>query len=420
MTSATDLSHHNRRAAKPAPQSIFFSRTDKAAKIQAINAQFQEFSGHDWGNLIGASHDLLRHQATPKGVFAQVWQELSEGRVTSAYMCNRTADGNRFWVLALFVPVDDGFVSVQVPPVSPALEKVEKLYSELLEGEAADGAESPSGEALVAGVQALDYYSYETFMSEALSTEIAARRTAMGRKPEPFLTRFDQMARLSNDLRKQVDEMRGALNGIQTIPMNVRIIASRLEPEGGPITRISEDFQALSRRLASWLTDFSGDRNDAFQNMWKSLVEARTLFCAALLLEEAQLDCAGMDADAAQGVDPEAEATALQSVGTSIRGKATDLARSVEGATYDLGVAVHDLKRIMSSLQMSTILCKIEGERMTERHEGLDQVNGRMRSFLDAIVKQADRATELNQAIQSQAEELHGIEPGFRRPASAA
>ncbi|MEG1689961.1 MAG: PAS domain-containing protein, partial [Hafnia sp.] len=59
----------------PAQQRLI-SATDASGNITYCNAEFATMSGFSQAELIGSSHNLVRHPDMPPAVFALMWQYL--------------------------------------------------------------------------------------------------------------------------------------------------------------------------------------------------------------------------------------------------------------------------------------------------------------------------------------------------------
>ncbi|CAN0589027.1 unnamed protein product, partial [Ectocarpus sp. 12 AP-2014] len=116
-------------------EDLFMSRTDDRGVIQSGNQTFQRLSGHDWNTLIGAPHKIIRHPDMPKCVFRLFWDTLKAGDPVGAYVKNRSKEGRYYWVFAIALPVEDGFVSVRLKPSSRFFETVKGVYASLVEDE---------------------------------------------------------------------------------------------------------------------------------------------------------------------------------------------------------------------------------------------------------------------------------------------
>ncbi|MDD2054860.1 methyl-accepting chemotaxis protein [Pseudomonas putida] len=121
----------------PALQRLI-SATDIHSKITYCNAEFATMSGFSQAELIGSSHNLVRHPDMPEAVFQLMWQYLKAGHSWMGVVKNRCKNGNFYWVSAYVTPVLEkgalvGYESVRVKPTREQVERAEALYARLRE-----------------------------------------------------------------------------------------------------------------------------------------------------------------------------------------------------------------------------------------------------------------------------------------------
>ncbi|GAB2180223.1 methyl-accepting chemotaxis protein [Denitratisoma sp. agr-D3] len=112
------------------------SRTDLKGVITVANDTFVELSGFGRDELIGRSHNIVRHPDMPPAAFADLWQTLKKGRPWRGTVKNRSKSGHYYWVNALVVPVKQegqtvGYMSVRTEPSHEDVRKAEALYGQL-------------------------------------------------------------------------------------------------------------------------------------------------------------------------------------------------------------------------------------------------------------------------------------------------
>ena len=117
------------------------SRTDRKGLITYANDTFVDISGFTREELIGQSHNLVRHPDMLSGVFAWLWGTVKEGRPWRGIVKNRCKNGDYYWVDALVVPVlkgkeTIGYMSVRNEPTRQQVADAEALYRQLKEGKA--------------------------------------------------------------------------------------------------------------------------------------------------------------------------------------------------------------------------------------------------------------------------------------------
>ncbi|AKJ53421.1 hypothetical protein CD56_03390 [Campylobacter lari] len=117
---------------------IIISKTDKIGRIIYCNRNFILLSGYKEFELLGKPHNIVRHPDMPKVVFEILWEGIKNKKEVIAYVKNLSKDGSFYWVLAFITPSFDasgeivGYHSMRLNPRREAVEKIEKIYKELL------------------------------------------------------------------------------------------------------------------------------------------------------------------------------------------------------------------------------------------------------------------------------------------------
>ncbi|GIG26159.1 PAS domain-containing protein [Cellulomonas denverensis] len=167
-----------------APHELFFSITDRRGVIEQANSVFERLSRYDRTELIGAPHNLIRHDMMPAGVFRIMWDLLAAGRPVAAYVTNRSRGGRPYSVFATITPVGERMLSVRTAPCEDGLRSVaESIYREVRPLERAASARGMSRRAvgelgageLITRLRAAGFASYEDFVRHAVPAEGAAR-----------------------------------------------------------------------------------------------------------------------------------------------------------------------------------------------------------------------------------------------------
>ena len=109
------------------------SHTDAKGLITFVNDDFVEISGFSQDELIGQSHNLVRHPDMPAEAFRDLWETVKAGRPWAGIVKNRCKNGDYYWVRASVTPkLDGGYLSVRVRPSDAEISAAKALYARML------------------------------------------------------------------------------------------------------------------------------------------------------------------------------------------------------------------------------------------------------------------------------------------------
>lgn len=102
------------------PDVYLVSRTDLKGVITYANDAFVEISGFSRDELIGQSHNIVRHPEMPEAAFRDLWNTVKSGLPWRGMVKNRCKNGDFYWVEAFVVPLKKngqitGYQSVRTP-----------------------------------------------------------------------------------------------------------------------------------------------------------------------------------------------------------------------------------------------------------------------------------------------------------------
>ena len=115
------------------------STTNTQSHITYANAAFIAVSGFEREEIIGQTHNMVRHPDMPTQAFADMWATLKAGRSWTALVKNRRKTGDHYWVRANATPVVRGgkvigYMSVRTKPLRAEIEATEAVYRAFREG----------------------------------------------------------------------------------------------------------------------------------------------------------------------------------------------------------------------------------------------------------------------------------------------
>ncbi|EBA08167.1 PAS domain-containing protein [Sagittula stellata] len=393
---------------------LFYSRTDQRGVIQAGNTVFQRVAGYDWDELIGAPHKLVRHPDMPKGVFELIWRRLAQGKPTGGYVKNRCKNGRYYWVFALIAPIEGGYVSTRLKPASPLRGTVEQIYKALLAREREEGLKpSASADALLETLKKAGYSSYDAFQSHAMATEAETRAQQMGRQLDPLQRRFLDMSRAITQVHVETTEMTEAFKAIRTVPMNMRIIASRLENAGGPISAISVNYSQMLEEMSTWVDTFVDGDACVFARIRDAIFKGQFLGFAT----QVEREMIGIFEEEREkhrdaypsNVSTETEAARCDEVRNSFLEATAESLGDVEAEAKRFARSVLDMKRYVTGLSSTRMMCKIESAALNNSGTALSGIVEQLDACQDEIERRLARVVELNSVIQGNTAMLRSL-----------
>ena len=117
------------------------SHTDDAGRINFVNDDFVAISGFSSDELIGQSHNIVRHPDMPVEAFEDFWGALKENRPWVGLVKNRCKNGDFYWVEAHAAPIVQdgktvGYMSVRRKAQRDRIQAAEAAYALFREGKA--------------------------------------------------------------------------------------------------------------------------------------------------------------------------------------------------------------------------------------------------------------------------------------------
>ncbi|NEW60382.1 EAL domain-containing protein, partial [Sulfurovum sp. bin170] len=88
-------------------KSSIVSKTDLRGIITYANQMFCNVSGYTQEELIGSSHNIVRHPDVPKSAFRDMWNTIQSKKVWKGIVKNKKKDGSYYIVNATVIPILD-------------------------------------------------------------------------------------------------------------------------------------------------------------------------------------------------------------------------------------------------------------------------------------------------------------------------
>jgi PAS domain S-box-containing protein len=122
--------------------SSIVSKTDTKGIITYVNKMFCDVSGYKKNELIGRSHNIIRHQDMPQTLFEEMWETIQAKKIWKGMVKNKNKDGTSYIVNATILPILDSsdniieYVAVRhdVSELEKNKEEIKKQKTDLLTG----------------------------------------------------------------------------------------------------------------------------------------------------------------------------------------------------------------------------------------------------------------------------------------------
>jgi methyl-accepting chemotaxis protein len=119
------------------------STTDLKGIITSVSPAFIKVSGFSEQELLGQSHNVVRHPDMPAQAFRSLWSTVKAGRTWNGRVKNRCKNGDYYWVDAHVSPIfsDEGVVgyrSLRFKPSRAQVDEASQLYADINAGRIKD------------------------------------------------------------------------------------------------------------------------------------------------------------------------------------------------------------------------------------------------------------------------------------------
>lgn len=102
-----ELLRQSNRYAETIDRYVMATTTDLTGKILTVSKAFCELTGYGADELIGKTHQLLKHPSTPSSVYESMWRTISAGDSWHGELPGLTKSKTDFWIEIHIDPIMD-------------------------------------------------------------------------------------------------------------------------------------------------------------------------------------------------------------------------------------------------------------------------------------------------------------------------
>lgn len=380
-----------------ASDTILVSATDPRGVITYANPQFSEVSGYAADELMGAPHNLIRHPDTPKAVFYLIWESLKQGKPIYSYVKNRAKNGDYYWVFATITLTENGFLSARIKPSSSLFEQTKTIYAELIAEEAKGMEPEQSAALLQEKLQQAGFDDLADFSLQALDAEFKKRGKMLPQLASTFVL-MDELSQLIVEMRELANNIDLGFRRVSGEPVNLRILAGRLEGAGAALGTISQNYDAMAKEMHELVGRLHDAETGTLSQVFGAIAQGRAALQLSQLLQEDSANPTledGEDTPSSAMLDTQHERLAAVS-----RAKLLEIA----AAGKSIPDICRSLRRRINGLDVVKLLCKVESGRMRDVDSGLDGIIARLEHFHDNTDRHlADLSSKASQITQKSA-----------------
>ncbi|WP_375227679.1 hypothetical protein [Roseobacter sp. S98] len=187
------------------------------------------------------------------------------------------------------------------------------------------------------------------------------------------------------------------------IPHNMKLQAQKLEGRDGPIGVISGNHQDMMRSLEEAVTGFSRTAQESADHIGQVCFVTSTTRLLSDILD-------GFDNEVTpDDVDKKAEEARLEKLKRTSGDVLVTGLRDLARRSKHFADRCRDIRRVMSGLEMTRIMCKIERAGLTRDADGLDESIAelnRCESELSAVILRIEASVAFIQETQVSADPL--------------
>ena len=209
-------------------------------------------------------------------------------------------------------------------------------------------------------------------MSFALRDEAWSRDGLLHRSRGAIRDNLAEMFRDIREMEQRAIKVEETFRKTHQIPYNMRLQAGRLEGSDGPISVISSNHRQMTQSLEENLERFTTDSSVGADAIRMALFRTSV----AILLEEV---AQAYETESDHGHwDKARQLAELRGLALRYRDQSVLEVRTLSDRVRRFGQQCRDMRRMMSGLELTRIMCKIERSKFDGDHAGLDEIVNRL------------------------------------------
>ena len=306
------------------------------------------------------------------------------------------------------MPCDDGYLSLRFRPQGKIFRQIKTLYAKLVQREEVKTfAPEASATVMMEELEALGFASYQAFMVEVLREEQQLRFKNSEREIPKHQATMESLVADVQRVQSITRKMSVGFRNIRGEPINMRILASRIEGSGAAVSSISQNYEVMAgemweelNRMAGADTDKSNGMHEAFLNGQFSLLLTEVMTEAVEHFEETKI----AEVDSTKFEVEQRQIAAI--LNTSMRNATTRIQVMIENC-QTMPDMCRRLRRRVNGLDVVKLFCRVESGRLTGSDSGLEGIIERLNKFHSEVDTQLAELSTCARTIVTSGRRLH-------------
>jgi len=265
---------------------------------------------------------------------------------------------------------------------------VERLYRDAVQIETKTGCTpQESAEKIAEELRTKGFSSYEDFATDSLAEELLSECDLLDQTPDADIVAARDMLEQSQSLGQFTAKLSKEFHILAGLPQNMQIKVSRLEPVGGPLTALSQNYQLMSHQISDWFDKNVAGENNNFATITDSVKKALFLSSASRVFAQCTRE---LEKECRQnaGNTLDAEREQVETMASEFQAEAKLASSAVADEVARILKACEEMHRTLLGLNTVRVTCNIENSRLGASANSLEKIIAQFGSSQKTIEEQ--------------------------------